>query len=102
MVSSVSVDPATPNAGQPVTVSVKVANQGLNPAGAFRVDWSPSVGAPAIPRQVAGLGGGCVDDGDDPVRLRSAGTFDSLATVGRRQHGPGDERVQQRHRSGCT
>ena len=71
VVSSVSIVPATPDRGPAgVTVSVTVANQGANPAGAFRVDWSPTVGAPAIPRRSPGSPAGASTTVTIPVRLR--------------------------------
>ena len=79
VVSNVSVDPANPTPNQPVTVSVTVANLGPNPAGAFRVDWSPTIGGTAIQRQVAGLAGGTSTTVTMPFAYPSAGTFDGLA-----------------------
>ena len=81
VVSTVSIDPATPAPGQPVTVSVTVANQGPNPAGAFRVDWSPSFGLPTIQRQVAGLAGNTSTTVTIPYAYLNPGTFDSFAVV---------------------
>lgn len=42
-VSAVSIDPASPAAGQPVTVRVTVSNNGDQAAGAFTVRWQPHV-----------------------------------------------------------
>jgi hypothetical protein len=81
VITSMSVDAATPTPGQPVTVSIAVLNLGPNPAGAFRVDWSPSLGAPAIQRQVAGLAGGATATVSIPFAYPNAGAFDGLATA---------------------
>ena len=96
VVSDVSIDPATPAPGQPFTVSVTVANQGPNPAGAFRVDWSPGFGLPTIQRQVAGARRGRVDDRDDPLRLSQPRHLRQPRELRTRKQRPGDERVQQR------
>jgi hypothetical protein len=81
VVSGISVDPASPTPGQAVTVSVTVANQGPNPAGAFRLDWSPTFGGAAIQRQVAGLAGGASTTVTFPFTYPNAGAFDTLATA---------------------
>jgi len=80
-VSSVTTTPVKPVAGQSAAVSVTVANLGVNPAGPFRVDWSPNFGQPAIQRQVAGLGAGATTTLSIPYTYAAGGTFASIATA---------------------
>ena len=97
VVSSVSIDPATPAPGQPVTVSMTVANQGANPAGAFRVDWSSVV---RRSRRSSARWPGSPADASTTVTIPYAYLerrhLRQPRGRGRRQHRPGDERVQQR------
>ena len=80
-VSSLTVTPAKPVATKGATVSITVKNQGVNPAGAFNVSWTPGNGAAALTAPVAGLAAGTSATLQIPYTYPASGTFVSTATA---------------------
>jgi subtilase family serine protease/fibronectin type 3 domain-containing protein len=80
--SSVTTAPAPPVQGQPANVVITVKNNGTCAAGAFSVNWRPSLfGAPQPAVPVSGLAAGATTTVNVPYTFPQTGLVISLATV---------------------
>lgn len=81
IVQNITINPPSPVAGQPMTLTATIANVGHRPAGDFEVDWTPVLGQKLQQQVIGPLAVGATVDVTFTYTFDRGGSFDTTVSA---------------------